>query len=158
MVCNEDCFCRSGYVCKFNKSESPYIRLEKCKIKERVPKCSENEVYQECGSAFPFTCDDFAYTLPKGPKGCIKVYVSGCFCKEGYYRDEGGRCVAPENCCKGDNEQYTDCDSACAETCDSVQLGCIDKCVAGRFCNSSDYVRKGNSTGSPCIQREQCSK
>jgi len=79
----------------------------------------------------------------------------GCFCKPDYYRNNYGQCVKPENCCQGDNEQYTECGPTCVETADFLPEGCLDICVEGCFCKSNDYVRKDNSTGSPCIERQQ---
>ena len=81
---------------------------------------------------------------------------SGCFCKEGYYRAKNEQCVKPEQCCVGENEQYSDCDPACVETCTDAPQECTLQCVPGCFCASNDYVRQNNSTGSLCIQREKC--
>jgi hypothetical protein len=83
---------------------------------------------------------------------------SGCFCKEGYYRAINGQCVEREQCCTGDNEQYTDCGSACVETCSYASQLCTDQCVAGCFCTSNDYVRQNDNSGSVCIKREKCSQ
>lgn len=120
--------------------------------------CDENEEYHKCGTYCPPTCDDFSHPLPKEPKICIDMCKTGCFCKRGYYRNKDGQCVTREKCCPGNNERYTDCGSACVETCNSVPQLCTDNCVAGCFCESGDYVRKDNGTTSPCIKREQCSK
>ena len=118
-------------------------------------KCGQNEAYQKCGTACPATCNDLTYPLPKPPKACILSCKSGCFCKEGFYRSANGKCVPPQQCC-GRNEVYQTCGSACVETCQVNPTFCTKQCVAGCFCTCSDYVRRDNSTGSPCILREKC--
>ncbi|CAF0854174.1 unnamed protein product [Rotaria sordida] len=158
MVCQYGCFCKSGYVRRSNESRSPCIMLKNCPTKENSPKCRINEEYQQCGSACPPTCYDFSYPLPKESQACIAMCKPGCFCKQGYYRAKNNECVGPEKCCTGDNEQYTDCGSACVETCNYVPQFCTDQCVRGCFCQSTDCVRKDNSTGSSCIKRDQCPK
>ncbi len=120
-------------------------------------RCGANEQYTTCGSACPPTCADLRYPLPKPAKLCILICKSGCFCAKGYYRADDGSCVLPEQCC-GENEAYETCGSASVETCDKKPGKCKTPCVAGCFCACSDYVRQGNSTGSPCIPREDCPK
>ena len=89
---------------------------------------------------------------------CIALCKSGCSCREGYYRAGRNKCVAPEKCCAGDNEVYTNYGTACPETCDHKSEICTEQCVAGCFCESDEYVRKDNRTNSPCIKRNQCPK
>ncbi|CAF0930009.1 unnamed protein product [Rotaria sordida] len=153
---NEKCMCGPSFIetCDYK----PKIYTMNCPTKENSPKCTINEEYQQCGSACPPTCYDYSYPLPKEPQACIAMCKPGCFCKQGYYRAKNDECVRPEKCCTGDNEQYTDCGSACVETCNYVPQFCTDQCVRGCFCQSTDYVRKDNSTASPCIKRDQCPK
>lgn len=82
---------------------------------------------------------------------------AGCVCKKGYYRSDAGKCVLPQQCC-GENEKYKTCGSACVETCQYKPDACSKGCIAGCFCDCSDYVRQGNTTGSPCIERVNCPK
>lgn len=154
MMCKSGCFCQEGYVRESNLTGSPCIKREKCSLIE-TPTCSENEVFLTCGTMCPTTCDDFSYPLPKPIKICPKMCVQGCFCKEGLYRAKDGRCVKQQQCC-GENEVFTDCGTACPETCGSNPLFCTEQCVAGCFCRDSDYVRMKNSTGSSCIHRSRC--
>ncbi|CAF0896707.1 unnamed protein product [Rotaria sordida] len=118
--------------------------------------CGKNEKYTTCDSTCPPTCDDIRYPLSKPYKTCILLCKFDCFCKNGYYRAEDGSCVSPEKCC-GDNEKYKTCGSACIETCDNKPEQCTKQCVVGCFCAWSDHVRQSNSTGSPCIHRDNCS-
>jgi len=120
-------------------------------------RCGENQEYVICHSACVATCDDLRYPLPKPPKACILLCKTGCFCQKGFYRAEDGRCVAPEECC-GKNERYNICGSTCVETCDYKPIKCTKQCIAGCFCGYSNYVRQHNSTGSPCIHRDNCPK
>ena len=154
--CRFGCFCQKGYVRRSNATDSPCIPSEDCKDTRVTPKCCRNQEYLTCGSACPATCEAFSYPLPKPPKACIDLCVAGCFCKTGYYRSERNKCVTPERCCNGENERYNACGTACPETCDSTPRVCTKQCVRGCFCASSDFVRKDNSTGSPCIPRREC--
>ncbi|CAF0766820.1 unnamed protein product [Rotaria sordida] len=156
-MCRFGCFCQDGYVRQSNDTSSPCVKREDCN-KTDVPQCGDNEEYQQCGSACPPTCNDFSYPLPKEPQACIAICKPGCFCKKGYFRTNNNQCVQQEKCCTGDNEQYTDCGPACVETCNYVPQVCTEQCVRGCFCQSTDCVRKDNSTGSTCIKREQCSQ
>ncbi|CAF2532601.1 unnamed protein product [Rotaria sp. Silwood2] len=157
-ICKFGCFCQDGYVRQSNNTDSACVKREDCNKEPEVPQCGENEEYQGCGSWCPPTCDDFSYPLGKNPHVCILSCNPDCFCKQDYYRAKNGECVKPEECCTGDNEKYTDYGSACVETCDYVPQVCTHQFVPGCFCQSTDYVRKNNSTASPCIKREQCSK
>ncbi|CAL1266710.1 unnamed protein product [Larinioides sclopetarius] len=55
--------------------------------------CTEDEEYQECGSACPSTCENIGKNLP-----CTLQCVPGCFCKKGLVRNDQGDCVEPEEC------------------------------------------------------------
>lgn len=151
------CFCQDGYVRESNNGGSSCVKREACKSTNDLPVCSENEEYTTCGSACAPTCDDLHYPLPKPVKPCIMLCRSGCFCKQGFYRSNDGKCVPPEQCC-GKNERYKTCGSACVETCNSKPSFCTEQCISGCFCGCSDYVRQNNSTGSACIHRDDCSK
>ncbi len=153
-----DCYCKDGYVRQSNETGSPCIKPEDCKKASDTIQCGQEEEYQECGSSCSPSCDDFTHPLPKEPKICSAVCQSGCFCKEGYYRATDGQCVGREECCTGNNEEYTDCGPACVETCNDAPEFCTDQCVSGCFCISNDYIRQNKNSGSACIKREQCSK
>jgi len=65
-----------------------------------IKKCSEpNEVYNLCGSACPTTCGDILNT--NLPKLCTLQCVIGCFCEQGYVRENErptSRCIKAEEC------------------------------------------------------------
>ena len=128
------------------------VKLTRC-LDQR---CKRNEEYQECGTACPQTCADLTYPISTDPRVCPALCVPGCFCKKGYYRSKAGHCVRPQRCCKGWHERYSTCGSACVETCNYVPDICTEQCVFGCFCKSSAYIRKDNSTNSPCIRRSRC--
>ncbi|CAF3152891.1 unnamed protein product [Rotaria sp. Silwood2] len=151
--CRFDCFCKYRYVRKSNETGSPCILKHQCAKKKTVSNCDENEIYDQCGSSCPPNCKDLCY--PQKPKFCTLQCVAGCFCEQGLYRTENDKCVKPEECCQGQNEQYTSCGTACPETCDYKPEVCTKQCVAGCFCNPN-YVRKDNNTNSPCIERNEC--
>ena len=57
--------------------------------------CGANEEFTTCGSSCPRTCQNWNMVELVCPYGCVE----GCFCKEGYVRNEGtGECVLPEQC------------------------------------------------------------
>ena len=151
------CFCMNGYIRQSDKTGSLCITRAECPVVKDPPVCGKNEEYTTCGSACPATCNDLRYPLPKPPKICILICKSGCFCMKGYYRADDGTCVAPDQCCN-DNEKYKTCGSACVDTCDYKASICTKQCVAGCFCACTTYVRQSNSTGSPCIPRDDCPK
>ena len=155
--CLFDCFCQPGYVRQSNQTGSPCIKRRQCLSNTTEPKCCRNQEYSECGSACPSTCQDFAYPIKNSARICPAVCVSGCFCKQGFYRSSSGSCVTSNACCRGENEGYQACGTACPATCENPNPSCTRECVQGCFCKSMDYVRETNSTGSRCILREQCS-
>ncbi|EAT48610.1 AAEL000369-PA [Aedes aegypti] len=58
------------------------------------PPCGPNEVYSECGTACPETCDNLGENIP-----CVLMCVPGCFCQPGYVRNNvTGACVKPCEC------------------------------------------------------------
>lgn len=157
MIYKIGCFCQDGYVRESDAAGSPCIKRKECKSSNNVTTCGENEEYTTCGSACAPVCDDIRYPLPKPPKPCILLCRAGCFCKQGFYRSNDGKCVSPEQCC-GENERYKTCGSACVETCNQKPSVYTTQCVAGCFCGCSDYVRQSNTTGSACIHRDDCPK
>lgn len=154
-MCKSGCFCKEGYIRESNENGSPCIQREQCPAVDDH-QCGETEEYHECGSACPPMCEDWSYPLPKPLKRCNKECVRGCFCKGGLYRTNDGKCVKPQQCC-GENEIFTDCGSACVETCQKKPQICTEQCVAGCFCRW-DHVRVNNSTDSSCIPHNQCSQ
>ncbi|CAF2703934.1 unnamed protein product [Rotaria sp. Silwood2] len=156
-MCDVGCFCKNGYVRASNEAGSPCIKQEECGKANDTSPCGENEEFLTCGSACPPTCKDWSYPLPKPAMACIAMCVTGCFCKEGFYRSKEGKCVRREQCC-GNNEVFTDCGTACVETCNYQPEICTEQCVTGCYCRRPDYVRINNSTNSVCIPRNQCPK
>ncbi|KYB28803.1 Chymotrypsin inhibitor-like Protein [Tribolium castaneum] len=56
----------------------------------------ENEVYNSCGSPCISTCTNRQFA------NCEARCEEGCFCKDGYLRDEEtGSCVLPKDCSTG---------------------------------------------------------
>lgn len=60
-------------------------------IPRRLVDCKVNEVYNRCGTACQPTCFELT------PE-CTKECVEGCFCKEGYLRNQEKVCVHPSEC------------------------------------------------------------
>ncbi|EAT48607.1 AAEL000361-PA [Aedes aegypti] len=56
--------------------------------------CAEYEVYSECASACPVTCDTLGEDKP-----CDYPCIRGCFCQPGYVRNTAtGECVRECDC------------------------------------------------------------
>uniref|UniRef100_A0A023G9X4 Putative tick til 20 n=1 Tax=Amblyomma triste TaxID=251400 RepID=A0A023G9X4_AMBTT len=127
--------------------------------------CGTNEVWKQCvsGSCAETTCKK--RTL--GP-ACTEDCRYGCYCAEGFYRNDEGSCVTLDQCppqeggaewphrpC-GTNEEWKVCVSrSCAEaTCEKRTIGpeCTFDCQQGCYC-SQGFFR--NSEGN-CVAEDQC--
>ncbi|KFM77647.1 Zonadhesin, partial [Stegodyphus mimosarum] len=141
--CVKGCFCKKGYV---KNDDGLCIRRELCPKRT----CGSNEEYRTCGTACPPTC---SYPNPV----CTQHCVTGCFCKEGYIRNDNGICIPSDQCPKGicgTNEEYNNCGTACPPTCSKPNPVCTKQCTRGCFCKKG-YIRNDNGI---CIPKEQCPK
>ncbi|KAG8183312.1 hypothetical protein JTE90_002804 [Oedothorax gibbosus] len=147
--CSTGCFCKPPLV---RNDKGGCVRLEDCNKGNQTEQCGTNEVYNECGTACPKTCKNRNYQIK-----CIAKCVKGCFCEEGYVRNDKGKCVKPYQCPSdtcGANEVYKDCGTACPKTCANrnIKIRCIDECVEGCFCKDG-YVRNDEGI---CVKPNQC--
>ena len=62
--------------------------------------CGRNQMYLECGTACPETCQ----TKDEKAIMCNKMCIPGCFCQQGYLRDvrRNNECVLEKDCSNGD--------------------------------------------------------
>ncbi|KAG5679449.1 hypothetical protein PVAND_009014 [Polypedilum vanderplanki] len=155
MVCVTGCFCEAGYV---RNDNGDCILAEQCPAIEPPPTCSKaHEVYTDCGTACPLTCDN-----KDSQQICTMQCVAGCFCEAGYVRDNNGDCILPEKCpksqpvCSGTHEKFNECGTKCPLTCDNKDSPppCVKMCVPGCFCEAG-YVR---DTNNKCIESSKCPK
>ncbi|XP_063931122.1 chymotrypsin inhibitor-like [Zophobas morio] len=51
-----------------------------------------NEIYNSCGSPCVATCGNRQFA------NCVAECEAGCFCKDGYLRNDNGICVLPKDC------------------------------------------------------------
>lgn len=129
-------------------------------------KCGANAEFLQCGSACVPDCAN-----PESPKLCTLQCVIGCFCKEGFLKNSMGECVLPQECevhkpkipmqipsmslptCP-DNEEFQECGSACAPTCDNPTPSpiCTKNCVVGCFCKEG-HLRNAHGA---CVPSHQC--
>lgn len=109
-VLQPGCVCKNGYIRSpvtnqcIHISEcrtcppgySKDVSTDSCKFCCR--ECPDNEAWNNCGPKCEQTCK----TLFKPPTtACITLCQPGCFCKDGYMRDDAtGECI-PKGWCKG---------------------------------------------------------
>ncbi|XP_077290871.1 zonadhesin-like [Arctopsyche grandis] len=145
-ICKSGCICKDGYL--RNTQTGKCIPAENCPCR----KCyGANEEYSHCRGH----CDTHCNDLPD--KICHTACIPGCICKKGYARDSRGHCIPIKNCIPkcGKNEQYTECGTACPDTCDDwrTPTACIQVCVPGCFCLPG-YVR--NTKTNECVRPCEC--
>lgn len=129
-------------------------------------RCGPNAFFNECGSACAPTCKN-----PNPGPICTLQCVIGCFCNEGYLKNEKGECVRPQECdgqthhkiamqipsafpsCP-EHEEFQACGSACAPNCANPHPSpmCTKNCVIGCFCKSG-YLRNAKGV---CVPASQC--
>ncbi|XP_015930600.1 zonadhesin-like [Parasteatoda tepidariorum] len=117
--------------------------------KAQSNQCKENEEYQECASGCPLTCQNY-----REPFFCTVQCKSGCFCRSGYVKGPGDKCIRPSECpigpCK-DGEVESTCINPCNNC---IQKGkCyFEYCIKGCDCRPGYYR---NSTGT-CVIADKC--
>ncbi|CAL1267801.1 unnamed protein product [Larinioides sclopetarius] len=143
--CVRGCFCRLGFI---RDTFGRCVRPEQCPVV-----CSENEVFQECGTACPANCSN---PVPQTP--CRPVCVRGCFCRPGFVRDPSGKCIRPETCpivC-GPLEVFKECGPICPANCTHPNPPLLGQsmggCIRGCFCKEG-LLRSPEGN---CIPPEQC--
>ncbi|CAH2093257.1 unnamed protein product [Euphydryas editha] len=146
--CIEGCFCLTGYL---RNENGTCVNIDKCVT---VPTCGENEEFLPCGTACPATCAD-----PE-PEVCGLTCSMGCFCKEGYYRDEiSNKCVTPDKCpvdtsfCFNENEVFDVCNASCEPSCTDPEPVCTKVCASGCIC-ATGLLR---SPEGDCVSVDKCS-
>nr|XP_049693107.1 zonadhesin isoform X3 [Helicoverpa armigera] len=167
--CNRKCM-TPGCVCK-----PGFIKIEKdgkCIDPKKCPAnlgCNGdlNATYSGCTSRCPAKCADLgkddAILCPAvcGPGGCV--------CKQGYFLNDNGKCVKPEDCpatvpvdrgCNGDlNATSSECPSACPATCANRNKKqknnvCISVCrPGGCVCKPGFILTEINGT---CVAPDDC--
>lgn len=104
LPCINGCFCKEGYLKAANGAcvrpdecdsipHLPNMQIPQFNAQEAPPKCGADEEYRTCGSACIPTC---AMPLPK--PWCTRQCAVGCYCKEGYLRNEQNVCIPAMKC------------------------------------------------------------
>lgn len=176
LYCVDDCFCKSGYL---KAASGQCVRPEECDTVpdlpsqqlphlnlDQQPKCSnENEEYRTCGPICIPTC-----SMPLPKPWCPRHCSVGCYCKEGYLRDEKNQCIPATRCLPGNSmEKISNEPPRCPKdeeynTC-GVQLDCLAsckipltpkclerRCTPGCVC-SQPLVRHRDGR---CVEKTQC--
>ncbi|KAF9956899.1 hypothetical protein BGZ72_002370 [Mortierella alpina] len=118
--CVVGCFCEAGLI---RRKDGQCVRESECKVSApvtatvpapaptRAPvpapvqrKCGKNEVFNDCGSSCPATCEN----INNPPAACTLNCVVGCFCEAGLIRRcfceaglirrKDGQCVRESEC------------------------------------------------------------
>ncbi|XP_061379367.1 serine protease inhibitor swm-1 [Danaus plexippus] len=143
--CVEGCFCLSGYL---RDGNGTCVSSDGCVTNIT---CGENEEFLPCGTACAASC-----SVPE-PEICGLTCSMGCFCREGYYRDETSqKCVTLDKCppqnCFNQNEAYDLCNAKCEPTCSEPAPICTKICSAGCIC-APGYLRGPNGD---CVSVNNC--
>jgi hypothetical protein len=163
--CFKGCYCKPGYL---RNDEEKCVPVAQCDAQERsplpassIPTCPEKEEFLACGSACAPTC-----AHPERPDLCSRNCVVGCFCLEGYLRNEQGVCVPKDQCeqpktlvipmqprvCEDANEEFRQC-RGCDGTCENPTPLCPRICMPGCACKHG-HVRDGSN--GKCVPKETC--
>ncbi|KAF9560769.1 hypothetical protein EC968_006055 [Mortierella alpina] len=179
--CVVGCFCKPGLI---RRKDGQCVQESQCKADPtftKVPapakpspvpamKCQKNELYKECGSTCPLTCEN----INNPPRACTLNCESGCFCKPGLIRRKDGQCVQ-ESQCKADpaptkvpapakpnpvpakkcqkNEVYRERKTICERSCEN-QKSCVKNRKAGCFCKNGFFRTRDGL----CVRKQSCKK
>nr|XP_037874881.1 rh5-interacting protein [Bombyx mori] len=156
--------CVGGCVCKDNylrAKNDTCIKLSDCD----ADLCSENEIHVNCVLAQrgPMTCSEKDLLMPY-PFVRQEYCKAGCVCKEGYLKDDSGKCVARENCPNSDlcseNEIHVNCVLAqCGPmTCSEKDLPMPCPLVRREYCKAGCVCKEGylKDDSGKCVARENC--
>jgi len=185
LPCVDACFCKEGYL-KANNGEC--VKPEECPLVPRLPnleipqlntmvdppKCASNEEYRTCGSACAPTC-----AMPQPKPWCTRQCATGCFCKEGYLKNENNVCIPAAKCesielksiniplqriplepptCPTKDEHYVPCGVQfdCLASCKiPLTPKCLERqCTPGCVCKKP-FVRHLDGR---CVEKSQCPK
>ncbi|CRK88682.1 CLUMA_CG002351, isoform A [Clunio marinus] len=150
-LCVVGCFCKDGYY--RDTSTNQCVLLDEC---PGNPHCEENEIFTECETLCPKSCNNMADF-----KACpITQCNPGCVCDSGYVLNTViGKCVLPEDCfvdCSR-NETFIDChgEDRCETKCNS-QMNCrfSNDCSNNCVCRTG-YFRDDES--GLCVKPMDCS-
>ncbi|GIX78475.1 kunitz-type U19-barytoxin-Tl1a [Caerostris darwini] len=158
-ICNPGCQCDQGYV---------KTKDGKCVLPQNCPGqevCGENELYTECGTACPLTCENHK----NSPTACAAICIRGCHCDEDYVKTKDGKCDLPQNCpgqgirIVPPNSKYQSCGTACALTCENYKnppTACAAICNPGCQCDQGYVKTKDGKCVLPqnCPGQEVCGK
>ncbi|XP_045764412.1 zonadhesin-like isoform X3 [Maniola jurtina] len=154
--CTSGCLCKEGYL---RDDNGVCVRISQC---PRV--CGKNEIPTSCfeGICERRNCSDIGK-----PVICVRprFCTDGCLCKEGYLRDEYGKCIPIAQCPNaqcGTNEIFDECPPPCpGEGCrvdPSVTLCLTNPQPGDPTCNpgcrcQDNYFRNDDGC---CVTRDQC--
>ncbi|XP_069354812.1 zonadhesin-like isoform X2 [Maniola hyperantus] len=129
---------------------------------------------QQCGkNEIPTSCIESVCELRNcgdigKPYSCMRLdkrfCTDGCLCKEGYLRDENGKCIPIAHCPKlcGKNEIPTSCVESVCELRNCSDIGKPYSCIRldPRFCTNGCLCKEGylRDENGICVRISQCPK
>uniref|UniRef100_A0A182PDJ4 TIL domain-containing protein n=1 Tax=Anopheles epiroticus TaxID=199890 RepID=A0A182PDJ4_9DIPT len=151
LECIDGCFCKPGFYREWKDGGACIRRSDcpTCSFVRPAPSttCGPNEVFQECGTACPKTCEN----RNEQATPCTKQCVVGCFCKPGFVREtKNGKCI-PEWVCPDENAHYLDCGPVYPLDCSSQSERDTADCVPGCFCKTGFILNEPQGTCIPIL-------
>ncbi|XP_063890544.1 zonadhesin isoform X2 [Helicoverpa armigera] len=153
--CIKDCVCKYGYL---RDENGVCVPKEQCP----VPTCPSNEQFSDCTQVL---CRAQYCTEKDGPVFCPSISEGscqeGCVCKEGYLRDDDGKCVAESECkavtCPP-NEEFSECANAVCRPLNCTHRGLFLPCPQVSGCDKECICKEGflRDKNGDCVPEDQC--
>ncbi|CAH2992098.1 unnamed protein product [Chilo suppressalis] len=149
------CDCKEGFY--YDNTTKKCVKPEDC----TYDNCPVDEEFSGCpeASCNPLTCDEVGFPKPDCVDSSIKTCKPACICKNGYVRDQSGKCIPSNQCpsCGGDENAEPGCGINCRKQCSDLvdpKNICILRCKLNACdCKKGFYF---DSNTNRCVSPDQC--